>query len=420
MTMIGLSEGELASEWARRYPAHAGGAVRLYGEEFHRDPAAVYWRLRSEHGPVAPVLVDGAVPAWLVLDYREFGQVLENPAHYTRDSAAWNSWDLIPADWPLIPMITKRNTVWFLTGDEHHRRVSVLADGLGAVDPFELRTASERVADALIDAFADRGRGDLIAEYAELLPLRVTTALLGIPPADSAAIVADLAVVVNGGPDAVAANLRLRAGLQAQVSARRERPRFDVLSRLVAHPVGLGDGELLEELQTVFAIVHQATSAWIGNTLRLMLGDSRFATTILGGRRSVGEAMAEVLWEDPPGATLTGRWAVGRRVLGRYFLEAGDLLLLSIAAANTDPKIRPGMEIIHRNQAHLAYGYGEHRCPLAGQEIGEAIAETAVQVLLDRLPDVELALPIERLLWRPSLWLRSLVDLPVVFTPPGP
>src|SRR5262245_48513774 len=104
--MIGLSDGRLAPQWALRYPVHARGAVRLYGEEFHRDPAAVYWRLRAVHGPVAPVLVDGDVPAWLVLDYREFGQVLAKPAYYTRDSDAWNSWDLIPADWPLIPMIT--------------------------------------------------------------------------------------------------------------------------------------------------------------------------------------------------------------------------------------------------------------------------------------------------------------------------
>ncbi|WP_238431222.1 cytochrome P450 [Frankia nepalensis] len=415
--MIGLSEGSLAPEWASRYPAHARGAIRLYGEEFHRDPAAVYWRLRTVHGPVAPVLVDGDVPAWLVLDYREFGQVLASPAYYTRDSNAWNSWDLIPADWPLIPMITARDTAWFLTGDEHDRRVAVLADGLGTVDPFELRTACERVADDLIDGFAGHGRADLISQYAELLPLRVATALLGLPPADSTAIVADLAIVVNGGPDAVTANIRLRDRLQAQVTARREHQRFDVLSRLVTHPAGLRDGELLEELQTIFAIVHQATSAWIGNTLRLMLGDPRFAATILGGRRSVGDAMAEVLWEDPPGATLTGRWTVGPRTLGRYRLGAGDLLLLSITAANTDPTIRTTAEVHHRNQAHMAYGHGEHRCPLAGQEIGEAIAQAAVQILLDRLPDIELATPIDRLAWRPSLWLRSLVDLPVVFTP---
>jgi cytochrome P450 len=398
---------------------HARGAAWLGGEEFHRDPAALYQRLRAEHGPVAPALIDGDVPVWLVLGYREFGHVLGTPALYTRDSRAWNGWDLVADDWPHLPAVAPRDTAWFLTGHEHARRMTVLTDWLGTVDPLELRMVSERVADGLIDALAAVGQADLIAQYAELLPSRVVAVLLGIPPAESRPLVADLIACVNGGPDSAEAYVRLRAGMREQVTARRARPQLDVLSRLVTHPAGLSDDELLEELQTVLSISHQVTSAWIGNTLRLMLGDARFATTILGGRRSVGDALAEVLWEDPPGPMITGRWAVAPRTLGNYVVGAGDLLLPSIAAANADPAIRPSAPIAHGNQAHVAFGHGEHRCPLPGQEIGEVIAETAVQALLDRLPDVDLAVPLERLVWRPTIWIRCLAELPVVFTQPG-
>jgi len=38
-------------------------------------------------------------------------------------------------------------------------------------------------------------------------------------------------------------------------------------------------------------------------------------------------------------------------------------------------------------------------------------------VLLDRLPDVRLAVDVKELQWRPSLWMRGLFALPVSFTP---
>lgn len=69
------------------------------------------------------------------------------------------------------------------------------------------------------------------------------------------------------------------------------------------------------------------------------------------------------------------------------------------------------------NNAFLSFGHGEHRCPFPAQETAEVIARTGIEVLLDRLPDVDLAVPAEQLTRRPSPWLRGLTDLPVLFTP---
>ena len=65
----------------------------------------------------------------------------------------------------------------------------------------------------------------------------------------------------------------------------------------------------------------------------------------------------------------------------------------------------------------MSFSHGEHRCPFAAQEIAELIAETAVEVLLDRLPDVALAAAEEALVWQATPWMRSLTALPVQFTP---
>jgi cytochrome P450 len=69
------------------------------------------------------------------------------------------------------------------------------------------------------------------------------------------------------------------------------------------------------------------------------------------------------------------------------------------------------------NEAHMSFGHGEHGCPYPAPEVAEVIARTTVEVLLDRLPDLELAVPAETLVWRPSVWMRGLDRLPVTFTP---
>ncbi|MEU9387693.1 hypothetical protein AB0D38_45215, partial [Streptomyces sp. NPDC048279] len=44
--------------------AHGTGVTRLYGPDAAMDPLAVHERLRARYGAVAPVLLEGDVPAW--------------------------------------------------------------------------------------------------------------------------------------------------------------------------------------------------------------------------------------------------------------------------------------------------------------------------------------------------------------------
>jgi cytochrome P450 len=65
----------------------------------------------------------------------------------------------------------------------------------------------------------------------------------------------------------------------------------------------------------------------------------------------------------------------------------------------------------------MSFAHGEHSCPYAAPEIAEIMARTAIEVLLDRVPDTQLARPASELRWRPSAWMRGLYSLPVTFTP---
>ena len=128
--------------------------------------------------------------------------------------------------------------------------------------------------------------------------------------------------------------------------------------------------------------------------------------------------MNEVLWEDTPTQNVAGRWAARDTHLGGRHIRAGDLLLLGLAAANGDPQVRTdGSALTGGNHAFLSFGHGEHRCPYPAPLLADVIARTAVETLLERLPDLVLAVDPEELTWRPSIWMRGLTALPVEFTP---
>lgn len=393
-------------------------AVPLSGPEFQSDPGRVYREMRRTHGPVVPVLLDGGIPAWLVLGYRELHQVSGDPVLFSRDSDLWNQWENIPEDWPLLPMIGhKQPSILYTVGERHRERAAMLSEALEAVDPTELRWHAERFADELIDAVCSRGEADLIGEYAMLLPVRVLARLYGFSDEEGPALVTALNDMIDGRERALDGQAYLARSMAELITARTAQPEDDVASRLVAGNRGFTDRELAEDLMVMMAAGHQPTADWIGNSLRLMLTDDRFAASMFGGRNSIAEAMNEVLWEDTPTQNVAGRWASRDTQLGGRHIHAGDMLVLGLQGANSDPQVRThGSALTGGNSAHFSFGHGEHRCPFPAQEIAEVIARKGIEVVLDRLPDIDLAVPAEALTRRPSPWLRGLTELPVRFT----
>ncbi|MGQ7753352.1 cytochrome P450 [Streptomyces sp. WC2508] len=411
-----------------RCPAGAGrSAVPLSGPGFHTEPHVVYRAMRSEHGPVVPVELPGGVPAWLVIGYRELHQVTSDGELFPRDVGLWNQWGNIPEDWPLLPMVGRpMPSIYFTAGAEHRRHAAMVGQALEEVEHFELRRDCEELADRLVDGFCERGAADLIADFAVPLPVLVLARLVGFPDADGPRIAEVLGHLADGGPGAQEAHLRFGESMRRLLAARRASPGNDVTSRMLAYAGEFTDEEYVLDLMAITAAGHLTTADWIGNSLRLMLTDDQFAVALTGGRHSVAEAMNEVLWEEGPTQILAGRWAARDTRLGGRGIRAGDMLLLGLGAANADPHIRQHLSASggpsgqRGNSAHLAFSHGEYRCPFPAQEIAEIIARTGIEVLLDRLPDLELALPVTELVRRQSAFLRGMTALPVRFAPVRP
>lgn len=422
-------------------PETHANAAPLYGPRYSENPIAAYRALRLEYGDVAPILLEGDVPAWFVLAFREAQFVLGNPDLFPADGRHWNLWDQIPEDWPLRIIAAWSPALRFTEGAELERRTGAISDVLTAVDATELARTCERAAEHLIDVFHPVGTADLMVQYALPLAVGVLAYHYGLRGDGLSALVDDVLNASEQRSEAAFRSAASRvAGLVGQIRDAQgsdspvpgphvpgsQRPGKQgtgtqgagLAARLAAHPAGLTNEELVIDLTLMLAMASRAVSDWIANTLRRMLGDDRFTLIVDGGSVGVSQALTEVLWTDSPTQNLMGRWAAWDCELAGRRIRKGDLLVIGLQAANADPLVRPAsFSDVSVSRAHLAFGHGDHACPFGAPEIAEIIARTAIETLLDRLPDVALTLPAGILSWRDMVWTRSLLSLPVAFEP---
>lgn len=395
-------------------PAHAGdGAVeRLYGPEFAADPLASYTRLRAR-GSVAPVEMAPGVHASLVTGYETALEVVRSPERFSKDPRRWRALadGTVPADSPVVPMMMYRPNALWADGDEHRRLRGAITDSLGRVDPGALKGYVEHSADTLIDRIGPKGRADLLGEYGAVLPLLVFNQLFGCPPDIGDKLVEGMSGIFDADTDSEKANAVLTEGVAELVALKRDQPGQDVTSWMMAHPAGLTDEEMMHQLVLLMGAGTEPQQNLICNGLRLLLTDDRFAGDLAGGSMPVEDAIDEVLWSDPPIANYAVHYPRHDLELDGTLVREGEPIVISLAAANTDPGLAGDRRT--GNRAHLAWSAGPHTCP--AKSPARSIAAVALEKLLDRLPDIELTVSVDELEWRQGPFHRALAALPVRF-----
>jgi cytochrome P450 len=391
-------------------PAHEG-RYPLYGPELAEDPAAVYAELRAR-GPAVPIELVPGVPATLITRYEAALDVLRDPTTFRKDPRGWQ--ETVPPDCPALPLMMYRPNCRHADGAAHSRLRLAVTDSLERVDPYALRGYVERSADTLIGRFDGKGTGDLVADYARVLPLLVFNELFGCPAEIGDRLVQGMSGIFDT-VDAKRSNEIMRDAVLELVLLKRREPAQDVTSWLAAHPVELTDEEMMHQILTLLGAGTEPTQNLIVNGLRLLLSDDRFAGDLSGGNLQVEDAIDEVLWTEPPLANFAMTYPAHDVDYAGVRLPKDQPVVISLASANTDPALTTD----HRegNRAHLAWSAGPHTCPAQGH--ARLIASAAIEKVLDALPEMELAVPASMLKWRPGPFHRALTSLPVNFPPAG-
>lgn len=399
-------------------PYGPGGVVRLYGPEASADPVGLYERLRTDHGPVAPVLLEGDVPAWLVLGYHEILEVCRNPRRYSRDGRNWRDWQngVVGAHDAIAPVLAWGPDATHQDGSVHHRLRGAVNESLERFDRRAIRRLVARYSNHLINEFVDAGEAELLAQYAQQVPMRVMGRLAGLEEEDGPPMTEAARQLLIGTEKAVTADQFIQRRLRELVAAKHDAPGSDLASWLIEHPAGLSDEEVLHHLRLVLVSANETTTNLIVNTLRVVFTHPRFRGSLHGGRMTLPAAVEQVLWDEPPIAVCPGGFAMFDMELGGQHIKKGDAMLLGLAAGNVDPVVRPSPgAMMYGNRSHLSFTSGAHECP--GADIGRAITGSAIEALLYRLPDIHLTIEADELSWSASTWSRHLERLPVRFTP---
>ncbi|MCS7482945.1 cytochrome P450 [Umezawaea endophytica] len=387
-------------------PAHHRTA--LYGPRFAADPAGTYALLRA-HGHVAPVELAPGVPASLVIGYRTALEVLRDPTTFPRDPRRWQ--DGVPPDSPALGMMRYRPNCMFADGAEHARLRGAITTCLARVDHTTLRADTVRIADELIDGFAAAGRVDLLAQYARPLMFILFTNLFGCPPHLSERLLVNTKALFDG-HEPEAADRALNATLRELVELKRRRPGQDVVSWLL--DADLSDEELCQTILVLMGGGSEPTADLITNALHRMLSDTGLGGGLASGVVRVDDAIDEVLWVDPPMANYSTSHPREAVTLAGVVLAADQPVVISMAAANTDPALNPADHT--GNRSHLAFSAGPHACPVP--EMARLLGAAAVERVLDRLPGLGLDDSARPVRWREGPFNRGLFALHARFTPP--
>jgi hypothetical protein len=385
-----------------------------------RDPAYIenpypfFERVRA----AGPIHRD-SLGIWWVTGHADVKALLLDKQRISRDPRNWQLYSQIR---PYLADSVLERTLeqWLLSLDPpaHTRLRALVQKAFTASAALALRERIEALTDELIDGLRGRSSFDLMASFAQPLPVRVICDLLGLPVGDYATTKqwSDLLVWVlePSAPwamkhEADRACTEMLAYLRGRVAAARAAPREDLLHELIEAQEKherLSEDELLANLVLLFLAGHETTTNLIGNGMLALLRNPGQLALLRADPALIDTAIDELLRYDGP-VTLLPRVTAQPIEIGGRTVKPGELLHLVMGAAHRDPAVfkDPGrLDVTRSPNPHLAFGAGLHYC--VGAPLARIEASVALRALLRAFPSLEVAA--DGVQWRTLTTLRGL------------
>jgi cytochrome P450 len=300
------------------------------------------------------------------------------------------------------PLYQHHTTSLVFNDPPYHTRVR--RQIVAALSPSALRALEPGVValvDTLLGALRERGRFDLIADFAAAIPVEVIGNLLRIPREErgplrdwSLAILGALEPKLTPAQEARgnSAVAEFTAYLHGLLAGRRAQPGdvSDLLTRLLQE-ADLTESELLQNCVFLLNAGHETTTNLIGNGLCLLLEHPDSAERLRNEPQLIGTTVEECLRLESPNQ-LGNRLVVAPVTIRGVELPRGTYLHLCIGAANRDSQEFPDpdrFDIARKPNRHLAFAAGAHAC--AGMGVARLEAQIALLRAVQQLPGLRLA-----------------------------
>ncbi|MEU3186013.1 cytochrome P450 [Streptomyces sp. NPDC006923] len=394
---------------ALRYPLPPEGAL---------EPPARWAELR-ERCPVAGVTLPSGDAALLLTRYDDVKRVLSDP-RCTRSLGADDAARISDNE---SGGVFNDSMAQSLSGAGQARWRRMLTKWFTAKRMNALRPGIEAMTHQLVDAMVERGHpADLKAGVGFPLPVWVICDLLGVPDRDRDRFARWSDLLLNltryGQDEIDTAKAEFYAYMSEHLDAKRADPDDGLLSALItatdADGEGLTDAQLVFTGQALLVAGHETTANMIGKMMAMLLADRERWQRLVADRSLVRTAVEEALRFDAnPGFGMPRYVNEDIEVAGTV-LPRGTTVVCSMAAANRDEDAFTGasaMVLDRSPNPHLAFGAGPHSC--LGQSLARTELVTVLDVLLRRLPSLELAVPVTELRPVEGLIVGGLRTVPV-------
>ena len=399
----------------------------LYSHEFRLSTHETYARMRKETPVHQQPGLDGETPIWFVTRYDDVVALLTDNERFVVDPKLALTPEQLAAFEAAGPAADERVSENLLAkdGDDHRRLRRLVTKAFTPRMMEQLRPRIQEIADDLIDRVAERGRMELVDDFAFPLPITVIAGLLGIPVEDrqrfrewssnvvTPALTPELQEVAARRAD------EFVAYLDDLFARRRAEPTDDLVSALVqAEDAGdtLSQNELYGMVVLLIVAGHETTVSLIANAVLALLSNPDELAKLRADRSLLSSAVEELVRYDSPVERTITRWAAVDVELGGESIRRGELVIAVVGSANRDASqfADPDtLDLRREGGKHVGFGRGPHFC--LGAALARLETEIALATLLERLPNLRLAIAEEDLYWRPIPIFRSLASLPVAW-----
>jgi hypothetical protein len=397
----------------------------LFNDEILQDPYPTYARLHEE-GPLHYVDVGSKWAVWSVFSHAECSSIAKDP----RLSAKRAKQMLLPL--PLsrqseFSELARMLSLWliFMDPPEHTRLRKLLNKGFSAAAVEGLRPQAEAIVDQMLKPLQHGSEVELMSEFANPMPVRIISELLGVPQALHGTFVnASRAIAVfRGNPNrtveearaAQDALIELTEFFRRTVAERRRNKGTDLISLLIdieEEGEVLTEEELYAQCIALLFAGHETTRNLIGNGMYTLLQHPQETAELRERPEMIRSAVEELLRYESPVQFTARVLKEDIEVCGQQ-IRKGWTVLCMLGAANRDPKQfkEPNqLDLKRLNNQHLAFSAGLHFC--IGAQLARLEGRIALLNLVQRFPEMKLTGP--RPEWASTFGFRGLKSLPVI------